>query len=187
MAKKIYIDLETTGVDHRIHGIIQIAGIIEIDDKVVKEFDLQCNVNYGVEFDPEALVITGKTIDDISAYDPPEEVYKVFCKIMKEFVNPYDKTDKFAFIGYNASFDMSFLREWFTKNGDKYGIGSWCWFPYIDIMTLAYHFLIEQRPSMENFKLATVADHFGIEMDESELHDALYDIRLARRIYRNLI
>jgi DNA polymerase-3 subunit epsilon len=36
---------------------------------------------------------------------------------------------------------------------------------------------------MENFKLCTVAKHFGIVTDEEKLHDAFYDIQLTRAIY----
>jgi DNA polymerase-3 subunit epsilon len=36
---------------------------------------------------------------------------------------------------------------------------------------------------MENFKLMTVARTLGIEVDESQLHDALYDVKLTKEIY----
>ena len=36
---------------------------------------------------------------------------------------------------------------------------------------------------MENFKLMTVARFLGIEVDESQLHDALYDVKLTKEIY----
>lgn len=37
-----------------------------------------------------------------------------------------------------------------------------------------------------NFKLATVSKALGIEVDDSKLHDAEYDILLTRQIY-NLV
>ena len=37
---------------------------------------------------------------------------------------------------------------------------------------------------MENFKLMTTARAVGLEIDESKLHDAQYDIELTRNIYR---
>jgi DNA polymerase-3 subunit epsilon len=36
---------------------------------------------------------------------------------------------------------------------------------------------------MENFKQGTVAKALGIEIDESRLHDALYDIQVCKSIY----
>jgi oligoribonuclease (3'-5' exoribonuclease) len=32
--KRVFIDLETTGIDEKINGILQIAGIIDIDKKL---------------------------------------------------------------------------------------------------------------------------------------------------------
>lgn len=37
---------------------------------------------------------------------------------------------------------------------------------------------------MENFKLMTVAKAVGIEVDESRLHDAEYDIDLTYQIFK---
>lgn len=38
----------------------------------------------------------------------------------------------------------------------------------------------------ENYKLATLARHLGISIDESVLHDALADARLTARVARAL-
>jgi DNA polymerase-3 subunit epsilon len=51
-------------------------------------------------------------------------------------------------------------------------------------MVLASEHLAEMRVGMENFKLMTTARALGIEIDESKLHDAEYDIELTRNIYR---
>jgi DNA polymerase-3 subunit epsilon len=51
-------------------------------------------------------------------------------------------------------------------------------------MVLASEYLLEKRVAMENFKLMTVARAVGIEIDESKLHDAQYDIELTRTIYK---
>jgi DNA polymerase-3 subunit epsilon len=37
---------------------------------------------------------------------------------------------------------------------------------------------------MPDFKLKTVAGHFGTVVDETRLHDALYDIELTMNIYK---
>ena len=37
---------------------------------------------------------------------------------------------------------------------------------------------------MPNFQLHTVAQTLGLEVDESKLHDASYDVLLTRQIYR---
>lgn len=37
---------------------------------------------------------------------------------------------------------------------------------------------------MENFQLRSVAKYLGIEVDETKLHDAKYDIYLTLEIYK---
>ena len=51
-------------------------------------------------------------------------------------------------------------------------------------MVLASEYLLEKRVAMPNFKLMSVARAVGIEIDESRLHDAQYDIELTRTIYK---
>ena len=97
MSKLLFIDVETTGLDPDIHGVIQIAGIIQIDGEVKEEFDLQCNVHEGVEFDPQALLAAGTTLDDIFSYESPKTVHTKLCKILKKYVNPYKKRISFSF------------------------------------------------------------------------------------------
>lgn len=48
---------------------------------------------------------------------------------------------------------------------------------------LATPYLADQRADMENFKQGTVAKTFGIAIDDSKLHDALYDIEVCKAIY----
>lgn len=54
-------------------------------------------------------------------------------------------------------------------------------------MLLAAYVLRERRPHMPNFKLMTVARELGIEVDESRLHDAEYDIELTKAMYKAVI
>jgi len=101
---------------------------------------------------------------------------------MKKYVDPYDKTDKFNFIAYNANFDNQRIRDFFDKIGDKY-FGSWFYYPYLDVMTMAAVALVLERRNMPNFKLNTVAKKLGIQVDDAKTHDAMYDIYLTRAIF----
>ena len=109
-----------------------------------------------------------------------ERIYKQFVDLLSKYVDRYNKKDKFFLAGYNiASFDNSFLRAWFIQNGDKY-FGSWFWSNCFDVMVLATPYLSEKRAEMENFKQGTVAKALGINVDDSKLHDALYDIEICK-------
>lgn len=50
-------------------------------------------------------------------------------------------------------------------------------------MVLATPYLAAQRADMENFKQGTVAKALGIQVDDSRLHDAEYDIEICKAIY----
>jgi DNA polymerase-3 subunit epsilon len=97
-------------------------------------------------------------------------------------VDRFNKKDKIFLCGYNnVKFDNEFLRELFNRNGDKY-FGSWFWSGGIDLMILALEKLRHKRAEMDNFKLMTVAKELGIVLNESKLHNAVYDIELTIEI-----
>ena len=86
-------------------------------------------------------------------------------------------------VGFNCQgFDGQFLRKFWADNNDKY-FGSYFWPNTLDVYVLATLKLMERRHLMPNFKLHTVAKELGIEVDESQLHDALYDCRLAKQMF----
>lgn len=130
--------------------------------------------------------MAGVTKEEILQYPPMQEVYSEFVQMLGKYVDKYDKTDKFFLCGYNnASFDNQFLRAWFVQNGDNY-FGSWFWSSAIDVMVLATQALMEVRSRMLNFKLCTVAQAFGIKIEEEKLHDAMYDIYLTYEVYKRI-
>jgi DNA polymerase-3 subunit epsilon len=183
MIKKIFYDVETTGLDSVSNGIHQLSGCIEIDGVVVEWFNFNVRPFPTDIIDSEAIKISNVSIEKIMGYEKPEIVHKKFIDLLGKHVGKYNKQDKLFLIGYNNSrFDDQFLRSWFGKNNDKY-YGSWFWPNTIDVMSLASNFLVNNRVNMVNFKLKTVAKEFGLNVDESKLHDALYDIELTRGIY----
>jgi DNA polymerase-3 subunit epsilon len=181
--KLLFFDLETTGVNPGKNGIHQISGEIVIDGNTKETFDFKVQPNPKCIIEQEALDVAGVTKEQINAYPPMIDVYFKFTQMLARYIDKFNKTDKFFLAGYNnASFDNQFLRGFFLQNGDNY-FGSWFWSNSIDVMVLASQYLMEQRPKMENFKLATVAKELGINIDETKLHDAQYDISLTKAIY----
>lgn len=180
--KVLFFDLETTGTLVNKHGIHQLSGMIVVDGEVKEKFDFKVQPNPKAEIVQEALDVAGVTKEQIMAYPPMGEIYRKFIDMLSKYVDRYNKKDKFFLAGYNiASFDNSFLRAWFIQNGDKY-FGSWFWSNCFDVMVLATPYLSEKRAEMENFKQGTVAKALGINVDDSKLHDALYDIEICKQI-----
>jgi DNA polymerase-3 subunit epsilon len=127
------------------------------------------------------------TKEQIQAYPPMREVYDRLVGMLSNYVDKYNRQDKFFLAGYNnASFDNYFLKAFFVQNGDNY-FYSWFWINSIDIMVLATQHLMAERHQMADFKQETVAKALGIEIERDKLHDAAYDIRLTREIYTRII
>lgn len=183
--KKLWIDLETTGLNPRKHSVVQIAGIVEIDGVHKESFCYKVRPLKGSAVSRQALEVIGSTVEDLKGYPNPPLIKQELLDIFNKYIDPYDKTDKFYFLGYNARFDYDFLRAWFEKQLFSY-FGSFFWFPPIDIMNMVAHNLMGEREKLINFKLFQVCKYLGIEVKESELHDALYDIELTKQLYERI-
>lgn len=181
--KLFFFDLETTGVNPAKNGIHQISCEIVIDGITKETHDWKVRPNPQAIIEQEALDVAGVTKEQILAYPPMKDIYLQLIHTLSQYVDRYSRADKFFLAGYNnAAFDNQFLRGFFLQNADNY-FGSWFWSNSIDVMVLATQYLLDRRAKMENFKLATVAKELGVNMDESKLHDASYDLYLTKAIY----
>lgn len=194
MSKNFYLDLETGGVDKTINPVLQISGIIEIEDDIKETFNYFVRPFQGQKIDPEALEVTGINEEDIKMFEYPHDVLSQIKNRMDKYIDFWDKRDKFQIIGYNSRFDEDFFRQFFrncSTNDKDYqygnGFGSYFWTPSIDVMQMAAVKLMEKRGELllPNFKLKTLCEHFGIV--ESDWHDAMVDIRATYALYKTLI
>lgn len=181
---KIFYDVETTGENPNKHSLHQVAGLIEIDEQVVEEFNIHSRPHPKAILETEALNICKVTKEQLQNYPDMKDAKNEFCRILAKYINKYDKNSKAYLVGYNnCGFDNRFLRMWFTLCDDPY-FGSWFWADSRDALVLASEYLENRRTSMPNFQLHTVAETLGLEVDASRLHDASYDVLLTRQIYR---
>lgn len=184
MEKLFIFDLETTGVKYWKNGIHQISGMIIIDSEIKEQFDIKVQPYKDALIEQEALNVSNVTLEQIKEYKPFREAYNELTEMLSKYVDKFNKKDKFHLLGYNnSSFDNQFLRAFFTQNHDNY-FGSWFWSDTIDVMVLASNKLKSEREKLENFQLKTVSKYLGISVDETKLHDALYDIELTYAIYK---
>lgn len=184
--KILFYDLETTGLKYWRNGIHQISGIVDIDGEVAEEFDFRVAPNPKCKIEDGALKIAGVDFNTVINYPKMGYVHAKFTGLLQKHVDKYNSTDKFVLCGYNnASFDDPFLRAFFKQNGDKY-FASYFYNDVLDVRILAMDHLKEIRHTMPNFKLMSVARQMGVEVDESQLHDAMYDVRITREVYVRL-
>lgn len=180
--KYCFIDTETSGTDKQKSALLQMAGKLVIDGKIVETFDIKSAPFTNDVIQEEALVVNGLTEMIIRSYPPPAEAYRQFSKMLGGHCDKFKRSDKFQFVGFNGDFDADMVRSWFEKNNDTY-FGSWFWWPVLDVGKLAAIRLMEKRHHMANFKLLTVCDFMGLEVDPNKAHDAMYDIELTMRLF----
>ena len=185
MDKILWVDTETTGVDHNVNGLIQFAAIVEIDGVDVDEININIQPFGSDKIDSSALCVTGISVDELKNFDNPKKAWMDITRTLSIHVDKYDRRDKFTFAGFNATFDMNFMYAFSKKCGDNY-CGSWLWYPPLDVAVIAGEKLRKVRHELTNFKLGMVAEYLGIKPD-GELHDAMTDIRLTREVYRKII
>jgi len=181
--KRIYIDTETTGKDPKKHGVVQIAGLVELPDLPMGEFNFMTKPFPLDEIDEEALEVHGHSFGQLQGFPDPKNTHSAFTNFLGGYIDKFNRIDKFIVIGYNVRFDIDFLREWFIKCGDQY-FGSWFRFPPIDVMNLAAYIIAERDEGQpDNYKLETIANHFGFDTSTIDLHDAMADIRLTKDLF----
>ncbi len=185
MHKLCFIDVETTGLDPKKNGIIQIAGEIVFGLNavytVIETFNFTLQPFVFDEINAKALEVNGKTEEQIFSYKEPKEILTSLIAILNRHVDKYNPNDRYFFTGYKADFDYDFMKEWFVKNQNR-DFMKYFYFPALDVLQLALFNLKSERASMPNFKLGTVAKHLNISA-EGNLHDAKTDVLLTKGIF----
>jgi len=186
--KNIYIDVETTGLNPSTCAIWQLSGIIEIDGIEREIFNLFARPDPDQTINIAAMDATKYTLEKLIKHTLSQaDLYLRFLYILDNYINKFDKNDKFNFIGYNShSFDSNFIRALFTRNNNNF-YGSYFYYPSIDVMILAAFAAIGQRDKLSDFKLTTVAESLGLTVDIAKAHNALYDVELTRDIYKLIV
>ena len=182
--KLCFCDTETTGVRYK-DKIWQLTSLISSGDR--RDFKDIYIDRSTADWEPKAKEMMLKSIEgkDIS-WETPYWAHHEFASYLSKHVDKFNKNDKLYFIAFNSPFDDRMLREFFKENGDKF-YGSFFHWPAIDVAGLAALHLREKRSSMPNFKLDTVAKIIGIEVDDSRLHDAIYDLELLEKVYNIVV
>jgi DNA polymerase-3 subunit epsilon len=184
--KELWLDLETTGVDRSIHGIIQIAAVVFIDGEEVDSFVTYVKPFEDDQIEDEALKVNGVTREQIAEFPEARECFAALTAFLGRFVNQYDTGDKFLICGYNVKFDTDFLREFWRKSNSKY-YGSWFYQQPLDVLqTLVLFYHIHGKPQEKYMRLESIIERMGLEV-KGDLHDAKVDIDMTRKVYYKLI
>jgi DNA polymerase III epsilon subunit family exonuclease len=164
-APYVVFDLETTGISSHIHKVIEIGAVKLQGTRIVSEFKTFVDPKqYIPRFITELTGITG-------------EMLRGAPEASEAFWNFYEFLSSFIIVAHNISFDRKFLK----KNLEMLNLPM----PPLGFCTmkLARRFLIDSPPV--NFKLPTLKQHFGIEVDHA--HRALDDARATAEIFRTFL
>lgn len=179
--KKIFwFDTETTGTDPKIHGIVQLAVLMEINNEIVDTFHAKMRILAGKKVDPKALEVTGFTHDEVTAqFENPFNVLDELYTFMAKHGTGF-KEDRFIMAGYNADFDCNMLSQWFEDvTATKWEYWKYLQFSPIDVLptlrAMRYAGIIDTPDT----KLETMCKYFGIPINA---HDALSDITATREL-----
>ena len=184
-SKVLWLDTETTGLDAVKNDVIQMAAIIEIDGQVDCSFEFTCQPHNYDNVDQRALDVHGMQMNQLMSFEAPYKVKQQVEGVFKRYIDKFDKNDKFILAGYNVDFDARFMRQWWSKCGDKWW-GSYVDYKSFDIYPMFFNYARMAKLSLENHKLVTAAAHFGISFGEEGAHDAMADIRVTREVGNEL-
>lgn len=182
--KLAFLDTETTGLKPPDdYGLVDLAIIIEIDGEVKEKISIQCAPSPNDIITQHALDTQEVTEAELRSRQSPKEAEHKLISILEKYIDRYDKTDKLTIIGYNVQFDVDFLESFFNKNNNKF-FGSWFNRRPLDVMGLAYYYRFKTGDELDDWKLETVCNFFGISI--SKAHSALPDAEATRSLFHTL-
>lgn len=184
-----FFDTETTGTHPINDDMWQIAGMVEIDGKVVDAINIKMKPRNINRMTPFLYKMFGTTEQEMMGFMDREEA---FDKLVM-FFSKYTDTDKYADslipVGHNASgFDMGFFKKFFDEEFKHKKI-DWRWlldYHCLDTMVLAHLAALTGNfpESADSLKLSSLCEMAGIPFDEDEAHDALYDVKKTRQLWK---
>ena len=183
MNKIFWLDCETTGLDSKKNDIFQLAYLCEVDGVIKDEGEILFRPLDLDNISPEALEITGKTVEELASYPDPKESFNRLLQVLDRFVYKFDKADKCFSGGYNVPFDMDFLQDLFIKMGHRY-FGSYFNRRTLDAFQLLNWLVYTGEIDLINYKLGTLCAHYGIDISA---HDAVSDIKATRELTKRLL
>ena len=152
-------DLETTGFDPDLDGITEVAVCKVRNGEIIDEYTTFVNPEKPIPFEVQNLThITDEMVADAPKMDQMIPEFLEFCKGC-------------VLVAHNAHFDTRFIANKSKKLGLEFK-------PYvIDTLEMAR----ELYNDVENYKLGTIVEHLGIELEGA--HRAINDTRATAKMF----
>jgi DNA polymerase III alpha subunit (gram-positive type) len=187
--KLFYFDCETTGV-HRVHDDIwQIAGMVEIDGKVIDAVNIKMKPRNIERMPAKLFDMFNTTKEEMMNYPSRESAFEKLLVFFSKHTDIETRKDSLIPVGHNAaSFDMGFFKKFFDEEFKHKNVNWQFLLDYhcIDTMNLcALAALAGVFPdAADSLRLSESCKMMGIPFDENEAHDALYDVKKTRTLFK---
>lgn len=184
--KKLYLDLITSGFNSMADGIIQIGGIIDVDNTIVDTFNIKCKP-FPLDHFETGTMVRYNTSWSNWMYDPealePKEVMSKLLTYLDKHVDKNNSVDKLQIVEHSFCKCLrDFLKSFFDKNENS-DFEKYFWFPSLDLEHISAFILEKGRHKFPNFDLQVVAYYFGFNVDKEKFKDAYYRVNIVRDLY----
>lgn len=157
--KFVVFDIETTGLSPKKDMITEIGAVKIEDNKIIDEFSQLINPQRKI---PENIVkLTGITDEMVKDKPTIEEVLPRFEEFIEDTI----------LVAHNASFDVGFIRDKFSKLGKKIDN------PVLDTLELSRALF----PKLKSHKLNIIAKHLKVNLVNH--HRAVDDAKATAEIF----
>lgn len=165
------IDLETTGLDNKIHEIIELGFIVFDSDtcEIKHKFNFKIKPEHIETASIEALKINGY---DIEEWNNAITINQALIFLTKA-------TQDCTFMSHNVTFDWGFIDEAFKKQDIKNP------YPYHKLDLLSMAFIKIPHSKVKSWSLKTIATYLGVEL-EPKIHRAINGAECAYQCYKKL-
>lgn len=165
----IFFDTETTGTNHMVDVITELAYIVTEKNTNLIERDNYIQIDDNQEYSPEAEKITGITREFLKTNGLPKE------QVVKEFYDYLFEKKKTLLIAHNMAFDSSFVASEFARLGLQ-------WKHQVDMLdTLTVYKDFAPYPH----KLSDAIDFFKLKNVQNS-HHAIDDVIALQAVTREL-
>ncbi len=174
-----FVDIETTGLDARVHEIIEIAvvrvrQIWDVNEKPVFEKLFE----WSAKIKPERLNVADPIALKINGYIASDWIGSVSLEsALRDFA---EKTDGAIMVAHNVAFDNGFIEENFAR----YGIKNLMHYHRLDTVSFAFGKLAHTA-EIGRYSLGELCKYFGIVNERA--HSALSDARADFELFKKLM
>ena len=177
----IIVDVETSGVDHREHGILSIGAIDFENPK--RRFYAECRLSQNIKINEDSLLINGFLKEQ--CYDKNKTDIR---ETLISFIKWINESDDQTIAGQNVSFDRDFL----NAAAKQLGLDWNCGIRTVDLHTLCYLTLKKEQkeiPLQEHkakLSLDAIAQALGLP-EEPKPHHALNGAKWEAECFSRLL